>query len=269
MLKNPNITKEEAEKFIKKVFNFYNGKINTRIKCKLIISYDTDILSNTRIIYGIGFVKVYIENTLNYYKARSIKGFKYQTIYDIISALSQAEQFVDFYMYQKDHSIYAPAIHLANERKIERYMHSEREEIFNTFGIDVDMHLQYKYMDGDELKYVTINNDNYNEYIVGLLKAISLLKLNNPKLIYKLDECLLYDSTIKINIDFINRYESYTIKENSKFIDINDLHSMAQKVINMNNAKCCTKYIHDEDNNFLKIKITYKKAHSITPKGDK
>ena len=57
--------------------------------------------------------------------------------------------------------------------------------------------------------------------------------------------------------------------QNSKFIDINDLHSMAQKVINMNNAKCCTKYIHDEDNNFLKIKITYKKAHSITPKGDK
>ena len=130
------MNKNKANEFINKVFNYYNGKINTIVPAKLIIKWNymdnrTAIAdtSSPNIIY------VYPEKCYNI-SDKSEYDFYVIIVEAIIHELFHVDQVIDRYRSNYDMD-YRQQIETAVEYQVVSYIMNNKDEIFEQFGIDL------------------------------------------------------------------------------------------------------------------------------------
>lgn len=143
------LNRDNTIKFIRKVFNYYNGIINRFCKARLIVNWSMRCnspngatTSNPNIVTVFPLVmNRFVNNEFQFY---------YVIFESIIHELYHIDQCIDFIRMTVDH-LYKDQIESAVEIQTKIFMASHRKEILENFGLDIS----------------SITNDYYRERIKG------------------------------------------------------------------------------------------------------
>ena len=192
---------EKITNFINKVFNYYNGKINTFSKAQLFIEFvnKSSIAATTKIP---NIITVYPLSIIRY--AKNEYDLYYLLLESIIHELYHIDQIIDYPRTMRD-MYYMAQIECAVEEQTNIYLANHRQEIFEQFGIDV-------YMNSKLINNISkfsmgiYHRKRLPNHIIGILKEINSAlplnsKINMDELSFKIINTLNNNGIISLNFN--------------------------------------------------------------------
>jgi len=191
---------KELINFTKKVFEYYNNKINT-INTNISLNISNNKNINSIAEYRIDTIHIYLNNIINRYKG--INNTKKMIIYTIIHELYHVDQIVDYNKY-KDKQ-YRKYIEDSVEDISKKFIKDNIECIYNTFNIKFNINSKF-------LQYNYINYKSYNDKIEYINYLLNYLYHENK------DYATILKTAYNISIKLIDKNKEYYIKKDNKFI---------------------------------------------------
>lgn len=217
---------DKATGFITKVFNFYNGRINTFNPARLQIEWiynSTNAAGQTKnpniiLIYPLIIAK-YSDSEYQFY---------YILLETIIHELYHIDQIIDYPLMVFD-NYYLARIECAVEEQTNIYLANNKQEIFENFGIDVNMVNNTILANINKYAGVLYHRKRSIDHLFVILKevdALSITKNNLKGILYEYNinniSIIINDEVCNTNIDNINlindffyhMYFKYTLLQN-------------------------------------------------------
>lgn len=223
--------------FIYKVFNYYNGKINTFCKANLFIEWVSKslIVGTTR---NPNVITIYPMSAIKY--ANNEYELYYILLESVIHELYHIDQIIDFPRMMLD-KYYMAQIECAVESETNIYLANHRQEIYEQFGINVYMNSKL-ISNIDKFSLSRYHRKRLSDHIIGILREI------NSSLNFKID----INTLSKKIIDLLNNNGIiYIILNNKSIINFNNYCCN----IDINNKILYDEYFKYEIPNPLEISV--------------
>lgn len=222
-----NLTDNEIESFILKVFNYYNGKINLfNNNAKLNINW-ANMMDTSIGGYSIYPNIVIIYPRIIYRYSQDIEDFKMTVVEVIIHELTHTDQIIDYDLYDSNKE-YTDYIEYACQLQAQLYILSNTNDIYNKFGIRINLNkkqqeeiIRFWYYPG-----VYYNRRKYVDHICMLIYF--LYPICDKNKIYEIISSI--QNNDKNLIITINNNE-IVVKNEYGFVNLNQFNDFASKFI--------------------------------------
>lgn len=232
---------DKAAGFITKVFNFYNGRINTFNPARLQIEWihnSTNAAGQTK---NPNMVLIYPLTVAKY--SDSEYKFFYILLETIIHELYHIDQIIDYPLMVFD-NYYLARVECAVEEQTNIYLANNKQEIFENFGIDVSMVNNTILSNINKYAGALYHRRRSIDHLFVILKevdALSITKNNLQELLYGYDINTVsitingklcatsIDNINLINNFFYNMYFKYTLLQ-----DVNMSIFRESEILNIN-----------------------------------
>jgi hypothetical protein len=202
------ISYQTIEKFIRYVFDYYNGRINIFNPARLIIEWAAKYKYNTK---DAGYSRlpnvVIINPNVVIRAAQDLPNFKYILIETIIHELYHTDQIISYTMldmYGNDDASYRAAMESATEIQTLLYIANNLPEIQNKFKIKVDM--SDDYVNSNLAVYEQFrfpyHRRRFEDHLFMLIDAcVRDSKENRIKILNTIRYCICYKKSITVTIN--------------------------------------------------------------------
>lgn len=257
-----NFNEHKINTFISKVFNRFNGKINTFIPAKLIINWTDDQylgyeVSGAVTIFPLSFVnsKKKINDEFTLYA---------NLLFTVLHELYHIELITDTYLYSKS-NIYKEYIENIVDNCAYKYIKDHEKEMYKLIPKKLTKQYQFNFNEVNKFYVKKYQRMDYKYYIIqflrnfqfdekGILTASTIIDNNYGKI--KLH--LIYDDP--------NHNEDIILYNNGTYFDILECANVFQKALN--NSRCYTE-IQTELDDYLDMDFIINYGTSNTDKNNK